>query len=74
MCKAAIEGNKDLAQEYDKKIIGLHRDLFLESNPIPAKWALYKMGLIKKGIRLPLTLFSEEHYEKLLNSMKMAEV
>ena len=57
-----------------KKIIGLHRDLFLESNPIPAKWALYKMGLIKKGIRLPLTLFSEEHHEKLLNSMKMAEV
>ena len=74
MCKAAIEGNKDLAQEYDKKIIGLHRDLFLESNPIPAKWALYKMGLMKKGIRLPLTLFSEEHHEKLLNSMKMAEV
>ena len=74
MCKAAIEGNRDLAQDYDKKIIGLHRDLFLESNPIPAKWALYKMGLIKKGIRLPLTLFSEEHYEKLLNSMKMAEV
>ena len=74
MCKAALEGNKDLAQEYDKKIIGLHRDLFLESNPIPAKWALYKMGLMKKGIRLPLTLFSEEHHEKLLNSMKMAEV
>ena len=74
MCKAAIEGDRKLAEEYDKKIVGLHKDLFLESNPIPTKWALYKMGLIKSGIRLPLTLFSEEHHEKLLKSMKLAEV
>ena len=74
MCKAAIEGDRKLAEEYDNKIIGLHRDLFLESNPIPVKWALNKMGLIKEGIRLPLTIFSEEHHEKLLSSMKMAEV
>jgi 4-hydroxy-tetrahydrodipicolinate synthase len=52
----------------------LHKDLFLESNPIPTKWALYKMGLIKEGIRLPLTNFSEEHHEQLLNSMRAAEV
>ena len=74
MCKAAIEGDRDLASEYDKKIAGLHSDLFLESNPIPAKWALYKMGLIKKGIRLPLTAFSKEHHDKLLESMKLAGV
>jgi len=74
MCKAAIEGDRKLAEEYDNKIIGLHRDLFLESNPIPVKWALNNMGLIKEGIRLPLTIFSEEHHEKLLSSMKMAEV
>tara|TARA_B100000035_G_scaffold128726_2_gene109414 strand:- start:2281 stop:3153 length:873 start_codon:yes stop_codon:yes gene_type:complete len=74
MCKAAIEGDRKLAEEYDNKIIGLHRDLFLESNPIPVKWALNKMGLIKEGIRLPLTIFSKEHHEKLLSSMKMAEV
>ena len=74
MCKAAIEGDRKLAEEYDNKIIGLHRDLFLESNPIPVKWALNKMGLIKEGIRLPLTIFSEEHHEKLLSSMRMAEV
>ena len=46
MCKAAIDGDRKLAEKYDKKIEGLHKDLFLESNPIPAKWALYKMGLI----------------------------
>ena len=74
MCKAAIEGDRKLAQEYDKKIVGLHKDLFLESNPIPTKWALHKMGLIKNGIRLPLTSFSEEHHAKLLNSMQLAEV
>ena len=74
MCKAAITGDRKLAEEYDKKIIGLHKNLFLESNPIPTKWALHKMGLIKKGIRLPLTEFSEEHHEKLLESMKLAEV
>ena len=74
MCKAAIEGDRKLAEEYDKKIVGLHKDLFLESNPIPTKWALYKMGLIKEGIRLPLTNFSEEHHEQLLNSMRAAEV
>ena len=74
MCEAAISGDRKLAEEYDKKIVGLHKNLFLESNPIPAKWALYKMGLIKEGIRLPLTFFSEEHHEKLLKSMKMAEV
>ena len=74
MCKAAIEGNRSLAEEYDKKLIGLHKNLFLESNPIPAKWALYKMGLIKKGMRLPLTQFSKKFHEKLLDSMKLAEV
>jgi 4-hydroxy-tetrahydrodipicolinate synthase len=74
MCKAAIEGDRKLAEEYDKKIVGLHKDLFLESNPIPTKWALYKMGLIKEGIRLPLTNFSEKHHEQLLNSMRAAEV
>jgi len=74
MCKAAIEGNRSLAEEYDKKLIGLHENLFLESNPIPAKWALYKMGLIKKGMRLPLTQFSEKYHKKLLDSMKLAEV
>ena len=46
MCKAAISGDRKLAEEYDKKIIGLHKNLFLESNPIPAKWALYKLSLI----------------------------
>jgi 4-hydroxy-tetrahydrodipicolinate synthase len=74
MCKAAIDGDRSLANSYNEKLIGLHENLFLESNPIPAKWALCKMGLIEKGIRLPLTWFSEIHHEKLLKAMELAEV
>ena len=74
MCKAAINGDRTLANSYNEKLLGLHENLFLESNPIPAKWALYKMGLIEKGIRLPLTWFSDIHHEKLLKAMELAEV
>jgi len=74
MCKAAIDGDRSLANSYNEKLLGLHENLFLESNPIPAKWALCKMGLIEKGIRLPLTWFSEIHHEKLLKAMELAEV
>ncbi|MFL2560118.1 MAG: 4-hydroxy-tetrahydrodipicolinate synthase [Gammaproteobacteria bacterium] len=74
MCKAAINGDRDLANSYNEKLLGLHENLFLESNPIPAKWALYKMGLIEKGIRLPLTWLSDIHHEKLLDAMELAEV
>jgi 4-hydroxy-tetrahydrodipicolinate synthase len=54
MCKAAIAGEADQAQELDAPLSGLHRDLFVESNPIPVKWALQRMGLIEGGLRLPL--------------------
>jgi 4-hydroxy-tetrahydrodipicolinate synthase len=54
MCKAAIAGEADQAQELDAPLSGLHRDLFVESNPIPVKWALHRMGLIEGGLRLPL--------------------
>ena len=55
MCKYATEGNVEKASEINTKIDVLHDILFCESNPIPVKWCLHRMGLIKKGIRLPLT-------------------
>jgi 4-hydroxy-tetrahydrodipicolinate synthase len=61
MCAAAIAGDADLAAELDGPLAGLHRDLFVESNPIPVKWALERMGRIPGGIRLPLTRLSVEH-------------
>jgi 4-hydroxy-tetrahydrodipicolinate synthase len=58
MCEAALEGNDVLAAELDARLADLHRDLFIESNPIPVKWALERLGLISGGLRLPLTPLS----------------
>ncbi len=66
ICKLASEGNKDEAEIINKKIEVLHDDLFIESNPIPVKFALNKMKLINKGIRLPLT-WLDEKYHKILD-------
>jgi 4-hydroxy-tetrahydrodipicolinate synthase len=55
MCAAAIAGDRETALAVDARLSGLHKSLFIESNPIPAKWAVSEMGLIGKGIRLPLT-------------------
>ncbi|PKM21684.1 MAG: 4-hydroxy-tetrahydrodipicolinate synthase [Gammaproteobacteria bacterium HGW-Gammaproteobacteria-14] len=55
ICEAALAGNAEQARKLDAAINDLHRDLFVESNPIPVKWALQKMGMIDAGIRLPLT-------------------
>lgn len=58
MCEAALEGDAALAAELDERLAPLHRDLFVESNPIPVKWCLWRMGLIPAGLRLPLTPLS----------------
>jgi len=55
ICEAALAGDAEQARRLDAAINDLHRDLFVESNPIPVKWALQKMGMIDAGIRLPLT-------------------
>jgi len=59
MCKAALAGDAGLAARLDAPLAGLHHDLFIESNPIPVKWALERMGLIDNGIRLPLIGLSQ---------------
>jgi len=55
----AIRGNYDKAKEIDITISDLHSHLFIESNPIPVKWAIHKMGYCESGIRLPLTVLSK---------------
>ncbi|MCW8949013.1 MAG: 4-hydroxy-tetrahydrodipicolinate synthase [Sedimenticola sp.] len=72
MIKAARNGDADEAARIDSALAGLHRDLFLESNPIPVKWALAEMGRIPKGIRLPLTWFAETYQAQLRHSMVAA--
>ncbi len=59
VCTAALAGKADEARTLNAPLEALHRDLFIESNPIPVKWALHAMGRMDAGIRLPLTVLSE---------------
>lgn len=70
LCEAALAGDAARARELDARIRVLHRDLFVESNPIPVKWALQQMGLIDSGIRLPLTPLSEPAQQVLAASLR----
>ncbi len=72
MCLAALAGNRDEAAAVNKRLEGLHQALFLEANPIPVKWALYQMGLVAPGIRLPLTPLAERFREPLHEAMRQA--
>ena len=74
MCRSASEGKKQEAEKINTKVDVLHDNLFIESNPIPVKWALNRMGLIKKGIRLPLTWMDEKYESKLEQSLINAGV
>ena len=74
MIIAAMAGDKETALAIDNKLAALHENLFIQSNPIPVKWALAEMGLIGKGIRLPLTWLTEECFDVVKDAMRQAEV
>jgi 4-hydroxy-tetrahydrodipicolinate synthase len=72
MCAAARAGDVERARGLNDRLMGLHQNLFVESNPIPVKWALTEMGLIKSGIRLPLTPLANQHHETVRQAMRTA--
>ncbi len=74
MCVAASSGNVKAACEINAKLFGLHQKLFVEANPIPVKWVLAEMGLIKSGIRLPLVTLSQQHHDTLRQAMNTANI
>ena len=74
MCVAALKGDRVRAIEINNRLLGLHNRLFLESNPIPVKWALNKMGHIDTGIRLPLTPFDAKFHGELMEAMNAAGI
>ncbi len=74
MVTAAMKGDAAAAERLDGPIAALHRDLFLEANPIPAKWALARMGMIESGIRLPLTELSAQYQPAVLAALSTAGV
>ena len=77
MCAAALAGDAKTARDLNAKLLGLHKDLFVEANPIPVKWAVQQLGLIggtKGGIRLPMTPLSQEFHERVRVAMHAAGI
>ncbi|MEO6974783.1 MAG: 4-hydroxy-tetrahydrodipicolinate synthase [Gallionella sp.] len=74
MCIAAMNGEVARAREINFQLLGLHRKLFVEANPIPVKWAVARMGLMKNKLRLPLTPLSPTAYAKVEAAMRQAGV
>jgi 4-hydroxy-tetrahydrodipicolinate synthase len=72
MCEAALRGAREEAARIDERLALLHDALFLESNPIPVKWALHRMGLIPSGIRLPLTELAAPFHGRVEQALQSA--
>ncbi|MEM8814999.1 MAG: 4-hydroxy-tetrahydrodipicolinate synthase [Pseudomonadota bacterium] len=74
LCRLAARGDTGEADALDKSLMPLNEALFVESNPIPVKWAVAEMGLIGPEIRLPLTPYSESRHAAMRAAMKVAGV
>lgn len=74
MVTAAINGDRETSTGIDANLRGLHTQLFIQSSPIPVKWAVAEMGLMTKGIRLPLTWLTEDCFDEVRNAMQQAHV
>lgn len=74
LCRAALKGDHAAARAANDRLQALHRELFVEGNPIPVKWVLEQMGKIGPGIRLPLTPLSSSYYNRLREAMRAAGI
>ena len=74
MLWAAMKGDRATAEALDVQLAALHDALFIQSNPSPVKWAVAEMGLMSKGIRLPLTWLSEDCHAAVRQAMQQAGV
>jgi 4-hydroxy-tetrahydrodipicolinate synthase len=74
MCAAALLGDACRTTDVNNALLGLHKELFCEANPIPVKWAVARLGRIEEGIRLPLTPLSITCHKRVLEAMEQAEV
>ncbi|MGY4531248.1 4-hydroxy-tetrahydrodipicolinate synthase [Pseudomonas sp. TE3786] len=74
LCAAAMAGDAVTARAINDRLMPLHKTLFIESNPIPVKWALQEMGLMVEGIRLPLTWLSPRCHEPLRQALRQSGV
>ncbi len=73
MCEKALAGDAEAAKAIDETLQPLHNDLFVQSSPIPVKWAVHELGLIEKGIRLPMTWLSPDCESVVKKAMAAAQ-
>src|SRR5271167_4638270 len=73
-CSAALAGDLTAARAIDASLQPLHKDLFVEANPIAVKWAVAKMGIIGNAIRLPMVELASAHQDTVLRAMRAAGV
>ena len=74
MIAAALRGDRAGATQIDQRLVALHRNLFVETNPIPVKWAVARMGLMGDALRLPLTQLSPEYHAVVTESLFAAGI
>lgn len=74
MCGLALAGEAEAAREVNKRLMPVHEAMFVESNPIPVKWAVAEMGLMQHAIRLPLTELSTAYHLKVTRALAQADL
>jgi 4-hydroxy-tetrahydrodipicolinate synthase len=72
LCKAAVAGDAKTAMEIQRRLMPVHKWLFVEANPIPLKWAMARMGLCGPALRLPMTPLSQQHHAGLEAALRSA--
>lgn len=70
LCRAALAGDAITARKIHLSLLSLHKQMFCESNPIPAKWALAALGRMENGIRLPLTPLDARYHEVVRDALR----
>jgi 4-hydroxy-tetrahydrodipicolinate synthase len=74
MCAAALAGDREAAMAINARLDPLHHDLFMQSNPIPVKWAMAELGRAGRGIRLPLTWLTDDAQPRVREAMRHAGI
>jgi len=72
VCRLALAGDFQAAAAIDSQLSALNDALFIESNPVPVKWAMAELGMVQEGIRLPLVTLSSDHHAALRAAMQQA--
>lgn len=74
LCRAGLAGDVPGIRSINNRLLALHRDLFIEANPIPVKWALAEMGRVGPALRLPLTPLSAQYHETVRRALREAGI